>query len=78
MKIDLEKAWTVKEFADAYGYNEEYVRQCCRGQADFRTEVPLSLPPGWTKTKIGRNWFLFPPNKTTTKNKRKKRTTERR
>lgn len=73
MKIDLEKVWTVKEFAEEFGFNEEYVRQCCRGQEDFRTKTPLSLPKGWKAQKVGRDWLLIPKSQKALKKQKHKR-----
>jgi hypothetical protein len=71
MNIDLNQVWTVKEFAEEFGYNEEYVRQCCRGQSDFRTGTPLTLPNGWKARKIGRDWFLEPKSSKELKGKKR-------
>ena len=50
--------YTVAEFAELHGWNEEFVRQMCRKQFDPRTGNNYSLPEGWQAEKVGRDWFI--------------------
>ncbi len=52
---------TPEEFADRMGLNEDYVRQCCRGDVDPRTTRKRVLPDGWTARQDGRRqpWLIY-------------------
>lgn len=55
----INKRYTVAEFAQLQGWNEEFVRQMCRQQPDARTGNKYILPPGWEAQKFGRDWFIY-------------------
>jgi len=55
----INKRYTVAEFAQLQGWNEEFVRQMCRQQTDARTGNKYVLPPGWEAQKLGRDWFIY-------------------